>query len=141
MEQYPAGLPPQWRNSLSNIEGMDETLWGSQMEGGWFALRRDGENETNVFMKRFKKGETEAALAETAIFKNFGNATDDNVATPMNSVMHDGCLVLMQEKLSGGDLWTHIANAVQDKKKSGGVVAYSENEDLDLTALILHSPG
>ena len=105
---WPHGkVPREWNRILSDIVDMDPELYGSQMCYGCFAKYKPGHPE-EVFIKTFKPDQTQNARDEIAIFKHFNREKHRNVAVPVDSGMCGKYLVLMQEKLSGGDLLTNI---------------------------------
>ena len=68
----------------------------SKCSSGWFATHSEyGE----VFIKHFNKAETEHALREIEIFDRFDDELHPNVNAPLASTMHNGHVVLMQERL------------------------------------------
>jgi len=114
------GIPKAWVDLLRDIETMENRRFGAQMDGGWFATHAE---YGDVFIKKFKSTQKMEAERELKVYKVFGTEIHPNAALPYMNATEQGCIVTMQEKLSGGDLFDHILKAhVEDKKP------YSEDE-------------
>ena len=136
LADYPEAIPAEW-TGLTQIKPLAQEKMGAQMDGGWFAVH---DQFGPVFIKQFKANQTQEAGAEIAIFAQLASGAHEtvthahtvhsscdgrheNVATPLMHRYHNGCVVLMQEKLCGGDLFKHIFNHYADSD-----CAYSEEE-------------
>jgi len=85
------------------------------MDGGWFATHADN---GPVFIKKFKKGETNNAKREMELYSVFGDKTHRNVGLPYEHIFYSDCYYTMQEKLDGGDLFDHIIRMNETKPYS-----------------------
>ena len=117
---YPVQLVPDWESLLTEIEQMDPDLWGSQMENGWFAKYSD--KGICVFIKQYTEDQSPDGLDEINIFERFKGDTNKHVNAPIAHRTYNKTLFLMQERLMGGDLWTHIANDLCEQSYSEGEV-------------------
>ena len=106
-ESFPEALPPAWAENLSEIKPMDENLWGAQMvptlihlllfsahcavqDGGWYAYLNHGcFDRQEVFIKKFKESQTQAAEEENKIFARLKEERHPNVATPLSKFIID----------------------------------------------------
>ena len=119
MAALPSVFPAEWQTRLTDIEPMDQSKWGMQMDGGWFAI---WDGVTPVFIKKFKTSERQKSEDEMEIFSNFGADRDGNVAAPITHVLQGQSLIMIQERLAGGDLLDHI----KDNFQASGL--YTEEE-------------